>query len=246
MAKKLKLTEKKQKWVGNREVALKGDPLPSNSGLEIKYRKKLNRLVDAMHKEVDRELTSLFKGDAAKGFAQDASISSAVRVLMNKLSRKYDRVFAEHAKGYAEYLARIGYAPQNMIDVVSVLKSQEEFDKYQARREGRQPQAYHGVFASHPRNDTRLQKIIAAAGKYKKGATRDAGHDRYLRMIAGLKFRINKNNYGRVVVGTSKNSNLTYASLAQKSRVDEQRLRLLNGMFPKGQPIPGRLVKIIQ
>lgn len=146
----------------------------------------------------------------------------------------------------AEYLARIGYAPKNMIDVVGVLKAQEEFDKYQARREGRQPQAYHGVFASHPKNDTRLQKIIAEAGKYKKGATRDAGHDRYLRMIAGMKFRISKNKYGRVVVGTSKNSNLTYASLAQKSRVDEQRLRLLNGMFPKGEPVPGRLVKIIQ
>jgi len=67
-----------------------------------------------------------------------------------------------------------------------------------------------------------------------------------LKMIAGMKFRISKNNYGRVVVGGSKNRNLTFASLAQRSRVDEQRLRLLNGMFPKGQPVPGRLVKIIQ
>lgn len=146
----------------------------------------------------------------------------------------------------AEYLARIGYAPKNMIDVVGVLKAQEEFDKFQARREGRQPQAYHGVFASHPRNDTRLQQIIAEAGKYKKGATRDAGHDRYLNMIAGIKFRIDKNNTGRIVVGRAKTRGLTYASLAKQSRVDEQRLRLLNGMFPNGQPVTGRLVKIVQ
>ena len=146
----------------------------------------------------------------------------------------------------AEYLARVGFAPKNMIDVVGVLKSQEEFAKVQARREGRQPRAYHGVFASHPRNDTRLQKIIAEAGKYKKGATRDPGHDRYLNMIAGLKYRIDKKNTGRIVVGNVKNRGITYASLAKQSRVDEQRLRLLNGMFPKGQPVQGRLVKIVQ
>lgn len=146
----------------------------------------------------------------------------------------------------AEYLARIGYDPRNMIDVISVLKSQEEFDKYQARREGRQPRAYHGVFASHPGNDVRLQKVVAAANQYKKGKTRDAGHDRYLKMIDGMRFRISKNNYGKILVGRASTPGLTYASLARRSRVDEQRLRLLNGMFPKGQPIRGRLVKIIQ
>ena len=146
----------------------------------------------------------------------------------------------------AEYLARIGFDPKNMIDVVSVLKSQEEFDKFQARKEGRQPRAYHGVFASHPSNDSRLQQVIAAAGKYKKGSTRDAGHDRYLTMIAGLNYRIDKNNNGKIVVGRAQTPGLTYASLAKRSRVDEQRLRLLNGMFPKGQPVQDRLVKIIQ
>lgn len=146
----------------------------------------------------------------------------------------------------AEYLARIGYKPQHMIEVVSVLKAQEEFDKFQARREGRQPRAYHGVFATHPRNDLRLQQVIAAANKYKTGKTRDPGHDRYLKMIDGIPFRISKNNYGRVIVGRASTPGLTYASLARRSKVDEQRLRLINGMFPKGQPVRGRLVKIIQ
>ena len=146
----------------------------------------------------------------------------------------------------AEYLARVGYAPKHMIDVVGVLKSQEEFDKYQARKEGRAPRAYHGVFASHPRNDLRLQQVIAAANKYKKGATKDAGHDTYLKMIAGLKYRIDKRNTGKIVVGRVNSKNETFATLARNSRVDEQRLRLLNGKFPKGQPEVGRLIKIIQ
>jgi predicted Zn-dependent protease len=146
----------------------------------------------------------------------------------------------------AEYLARVGYAPENMIEVVRVLKAQEEFDKYQARQEGRQPRAYHGVFASHPSNDRRLQQVIAEARKFKTTTTRDAGHDRYLKQIDGMKYRIDKKNTGRIVVGRASTPGLSYASLARRSKVNEQRLRLLNGMFPNGQPVRGRLVKIIQ
>ncbi len=175
--------------------------------------------------------------------ASGKEFSNLNRALLSGYGREHE---LQADKLGAEYLARVGYAPKHMIDVVGVLKSQEEFDKFQARKEGRAPRAYHGVFASHPRNDTRLQKIIAAAGKYKTGATKDAGHDRYLSMIAGLKFRIDKRNTGKIVVGRVNSGNITYASLARNSRVNEQRLRLLNGMFPKGQPVPGRLIKIIQ
>lgn len=146
----------------------------------------------------------------------------------------------------AEYLARVGYAPENMIDVVSVLKAQEEFDKYQAKKEGRQPRAYHGVFATHPKNDVRLQQVIKAAKRFKTAGTRPANHDGYLKRINGLKYRIDKKQMGRIVVGRATTPGLTYATLAKRSKVGEQRLRLLNGMFPKGQPVYGRLVKIIQ
>ena len=145
----------------------------------------------------------------------------------------------------AEYLARVGYQPKSMIDVVSVLKAQEEFAKYQARREGRQPRSYHGVFASHPSNDQRLQEVISAANRFKSAGTRSANHDGYLQRINGMKYRISKNKYGRIVVGRATTRGLTYAKLARRSKVGEQRLRLLNGMYPKGQPVHGRLVKII-
>ncbi len=145
----------------------------------------------------------------------------------------------------AEYLARVGYQPQSMIDVVSVLKAQEEFDKFQARQEGRKPRAYHGVFSSHPSNDLRLQQVIAAAKKIKTAGTRSTNHDGYLQRINGMKYRIDKRHSGRIVVGRATTRGLTYAKLARRSKVGEQRLRLLNGMFPKGQPVHGRLVKII-
>jgi len=180
---------------------------------------------------------------AKKSGGSGKEFSNLNRALLSGYGREHE---LEADQLGAEYLARVGYAPKHMIDVVGVLKSQEEFAKAQARREGRAPRAYHGVFASHPRNDTRLQKVISAANKYKKGATRDAGHDKYLSMIAGLKFRIDKRNTGKVVVGRVNSRNVSYASLARNSRVNEQRLRLLNGMYPSGQPVPGRLVKIIQ
>lgn len=106
MAKQVELSSKKQQWVGNRSTNLRGKPLHASSGLEVEYYKKIKRLLDQMAKETSREVGKVLRGDAAKEFAMDASIASAFRILFNKLNRKYDRVFAEHAKGYAEYLIR--------------------------------------------------------------------------------------------------------------------------------------------
>lgn len=60
----------------------------------------------------------------------------------------------------AEYLLRAGYDPQAVIKVVTVLKNQEDFNTKVANQ---QP-SYHGLFATHPRNDTRLQQAIASVG----------------------------------------------------------------------------------
>ncbi len=194
---------------------------------------------------------------------QSASIASAILldILAKKTSagnaRSLNQFGTALIRGYgrdhelqadqlgAEYLARVGYQPQSMIDVVRVLKAQEEFDKLQARQEGRKPRAYHGVFSTHPSNDKRLQQVIGAAKRFKSAGTRSTNHDGYLKHINGMKYRIDKRHNGRIVVGRATTRGLTYAKLARRSKVGEQRLRLLNGMFPKGQPVHGRLVKII-
>jgi len=171
----------------------------------------------------------------------------SLQQLSTALIRGYGREHELQAdKLGAEYLARVGYSPNNMIKVVSVLKAQEEFDRYQARKEGRQPRAYHGVFSSHPSNDRRLREVINAANRIKTAGNRGANHDGYLKRINGLKYRISKRRYGRIIVGRATTPGLTYAKLARRSIVGEQRLRLLNGMFPKGEPVQGRLVKIVQ
>lgn len=74
----------------------------------------------------------------------------------------------------AEYLARTGYEPGAMIDVIGILKNQEEFEKERAKKEGREPRVYHGVFASHPSADQRLQQVVGAAKNTKPMAANRA------------------------------------------------------------------------
>lgn len=176
-----------------------------------------------------------------------ASSGKQFNQLGTALIRGYGRKHELQAdKLGAEYLARVGHSPESMIDVVRTLKAQEQFAIYQARKEGRQPRAYHGVFSTHPDNDLRLKEVIRASNRFKSAGTRSENHDAYLRRINGLKYRIDKKSYGRIVVGKVTTRGLTFATLAKRSKVDEQRLRLLNGKFPKGQPVHGQLVKVIQ
>ncbi|MDD2700372.1 MAG: M48 family metalloprotease [Sideroxydans sp.] len=87
----------------------------------------------------------------------------------------------------AQYLARTGYDPQAMIRVVGVLKNQELFDAEIAKQEGREPRRYHGTFATHPDNDTRLQQVVGEAKTLTVAAPLE-NRDEYLRQTANLSF----------------------------------------------------------
>jgi predicted Zn-dependent protease len=86
----------------------------------------------------------------------------------------------------AEYLGRLGYDPAAMIEVVSLLKNQESLEIQLARQEGREPRVYHGLFSSHPDNDTRLHEVVAAAGTAAPGAAEADHREVYLQHITGL------------------------------------------------------------
>ncbi len=87
----------------------------------------------------------------------------------------------------AEYLAKTGYSPQAMIEVIGVLKDQELFDAELAKQEGRPPRRYHGTFASHPSNDARLKQVVGEADKYKVENPRE-GREAFLQKLAGVTF----------------------------------------------------------
>lgn len=86
----------------------------------------------------------------------------------------------------AEYLHKTGYNPDNMLQVISVLKDQEIYERELAKRENREPNIYHGVFSTHPENDERLKTVIRAAKKLSSQAYRDDDREAYHAMIEGL------------------------------------------------------------
>ena len=122
------------------------------------------------------------------------------------------------------------------------------FGKFLARSEGRQPPSYHGTFASHPSNDKRLQKVVASANSAKSSRTRPDNRNGYLNRIAGLKYNKTKKKVGQIKLIKARSGD-TFKSLARSSGIPkygEQKLRLLNGMFPKGEPRPGQLIKVVR
>jgi predicted Zn-dependent protease len=84
----------------------------------------------------------------------------------------------------AEYLYNAGYNPRAMIDVLSVLKNQEDFNVRVAQR---QP-TYHGLFTTHPRNDVRLQQAVAQAGTLSAENVRESDHSVFRQHMDGMIF----------------------------------------------------------
>ncbi|MEY3666575.1 MAG: hypothetical protein RL572_115 [Pseudomonadota bacterium] len=82
----------------------------------------------------------------------------------------------------AEYVLKAGYDPQAVIKVVTVLKNQEDFNTKVANQ---QP-SYHGLFATHPRNDTRLQEAIASVGALPESAATLLDDTRFRAEMDGL------------------------------------------------------------
>ena len=112
MANKPPLTASKERWVKNRDVTLRGDRLNYNAALQEKYEAQLRKLVSQMTKETLSEITKLFKQPIAKTYfkeqkeagtiAQDASLSSQARILMNSLTDKFSQLFGKKSKDFAE------------------------------------------------------------------------------------------------------------------------------------------------
>ena len=70
----------------------------------------------------------------------------------------------------AQYIFQDGYSPQGMYEVLSVLKDQEMYSKQLVKSRGQEPRSYHGVFASHPSNDKRLQEVLNnVSNSFQKG-----------------------------------------------------------------------------
>jgi len=152
--------------------------------------------VTARH-AVRRHSTATLTGITGAILASQSGVQGAgdvANLLGTALVRGYGREHELKADRLgAEYLARTGYKPDDMLRVVRILKNQEVFEQELAKLEDRKPRTYHGLFSTHPNNDKRLQSIITASKTIKStGKPLDQGKDTYLRMIDGIAYGSNE------------------------------------------------------
>lgn len=90
------------------------------------------------------EATALWGGAAVRGYGRDMELE---------------------ADGLgARFMAKAGYNPQAVIEVLGLLKDHQRQEALRARESGEKRQTYHGLFATHPRHDTRLREVVSGAG----------------------------------------------------------------------------------
>lgn len=91
----------------------------------------------------------------------------------------------------ARYMVALGYDPVEMLEMLGTMKDLEQMEKDRAAQQGAPRRAYHGLFASHPRNDTRLRSAVSRAKDDDAGLTRDSGATRYRQLTEGLVWGVN-------------------------------------------------------
>jgi predicted Zn-dependent protease len=94
------------------------------------------------------------------------NIAEASAAYGQELVSGYGREMELEADGLgAQYMHGAGYDPEALLEVIGVLKDHERYQRLKAREGGKTVSTYHGLYASHPRNDQRLQTIVTAAAE---------------------------------------------------------------------------------
>jgi predicted Zn-dependent protease len=93
-------------------------------------------------------------------------VAEASTMYGTELLRGYGREHELEADGLgAEYMHKSGYDTDALLAVIGVLKDQEQFQRVKAKSSGKKASSYHGLYATHPRNDQRLKTVISKSGE---------------------------------------------------------------------------------
>jgi predicted Zn-dependent protease len=138
---------------------------------------------------------------AMEGKASGAQVLAALAAMLSGSPEVYDAGMAyanslirghgrnnelEADQAAAEYMAKLGYDPEDMIDMLATMKDMESLQKKRAASQGAPKQTYHGIFSSHPRNDSRLRNAVTRAKEEISTNERDDGAERYRHITDGL------------------------------------------------------------
>ncbi len=127
---------------------------------------------------------------------QGGVASHLLNVLRQELHSGYGREHELQAVRFgSEYLARAGYEPRAMLMAMASLKNVDLFESALAEREGREYNGgYHGNFGSHPKDDSRLLQVVAAANQYRDSGNAKFNYESFLQRIDGLVYGDSEQN----------------------------------------------------
>ena len=169
-----------------------------NRGL-LNYVRNEAELVSVLAHEVGHITRDHVTGQ--EGQAAGAQILSAIAAVLSGSNEVYEAGMAyansiirghgrrnelEADEAGAEYMAKLGYSPNEMISMLSMMKDYESLQKKRAASKGAAKQTYHGIFSTHPRNDSRLRTVVSKAEVFKAEVSRDNGAATYRRYTEGL------------------------------------------------------------
>ena len=115
-------------------------------------------------------ITNQVIATAAYILTGSGDLADASNMYGTEIVRGYGREHELEADGLgAKYMHNAGYDPEALLEVIGVLKDQEQFQRVKAKSTGKPVASYHGLYATHPRNDQRLQTVIRTAGDLTTG-----------------------------------------------------------------------------
>ena len=118
-----------------------------------------------------------------------ADLAQASNTYGTSLVRGYGREHELEADSEgATYLYNSGYDPNALLEVIGVLKDQEQYNRVKAQASGKKPQAYHGLFSTHPRNDKRLQQVIRTASELETRQPKQIDPAEFRKAMNGLAY----------------------------------------------------------
>ncbi|MFT5710317.1 MAG: putative Zn-dependent protease [Halioglobus sp.] len=86
----------------------------------------------------------------------------------------------------AQTMHKTGYDTDALLEVIGVLKDQEQYQRVKAKSSGKKVSSYHGLYATHPRNDARLQQVISTARDLDQDAENPAKPGEFRKLMEGL------------------------------------------------------------
>ena len=111
-------------------------------------------------------VTNAIVANTAYILTGSGDLADASNMYGNELISGFGREMELEADGLgAEYMHESGYDPESLLEVIGALKNQQNFQRVKAKNGGAGRATYHGLYATHPRNDQRLKKVVSTAAE---------------------------------------------------------------------------------